>query len=311
MGPDILSLRYFLVVAEERHFTRAAVRIGIAQPALSARIRRLEADLGTQLLVRTTRTVELTPAGTALVESAPAALAAVDRAFDAARRIGAGAAGPLRIGYSLSAGAETAPMLVDALVRALPGLDVTAAPMPTPEISPAVAEGRLDVGITRAEQPGRGVRRFPLRQQRIGVQLAADHPLAANAEIDVADLAGYPVQLHERAANPVAHDQLVGLLGAGPVPRFHSPIVAFDLSQRVVRSGAAVSLAGEAALSAHPPGLTWRPLRTAAVLTTCLVLPYTLLPMHQRVRLVAKDLAAETNWLNGTAATETGSTGDS
>src|SRR5690348_12137766 len=119
MGPDTLSLRYFLVVAQERHFTRAAERIGIAQPALSARIRRLEADLGTQLLVRTTRTVELTPAGMALAESAPAALAAVDRAFDAARRVGIGAAGPLRIGYSLSAGAETAPTLIDALMRAL------------------------------------------------------------------------------------------------------------------------------------------------------------------------------------------------
>ena len=71
MAPDTVSLRYFLVLAQELNFTRAAARIGIAQPALSARMRRLEAELGTALLVRNTRSVVLTTAGAALAESAP------------------------------------------------------------------------------------------------------------------------------------------------------------------------------------------------------------------------------------------------
>ncbi|MFF5185717.1 LysR family transcriptional regulator [Streptomyces sp. NPDC000345] len=177
MAPDTVSLRYFLVLAQELNFTRAAARIGIAQPALSARIRRLETELGNALLVRDTRSVVLTTAGAALAESAPPALAALDRAWDTARRAGAGELGTLRIGYSLSAGAETAPALVDKLIRSSPGLEVGAVPMATPEISPAVADGHIDAGITRGEQPGRGVRRYLLRRARIGVQLAQHHPL--------------------------------------------------------------------------------------------------------------------------------------
>ncbi|MEV6768236.1 LysR family transcriptional regulator [Nocardia sp. NPDC051030] len=298
MAPDTVSLRYFLVLAAERNFTRAAERIGIAQPALSARIRRLESDLGTQLLIRTTRTVELTTAGVALAEAAPAALSALDRAWEIARRAGAGEAGPLRIGYSLSAGSETAPALVDGLIRRCPEFAVTAAPMPTPEISPAVAQGRIDLGITRAEQPGHGVRRFPLRQERIGVRLATDHPLANASEIGIEEMAAYRIQLHERAANPAAYDGLVALFrDCIPTPEFVTPAVSFDSSQRALRTGTMVSLAGEAAVSAYPSGLTWRPLRGAPTVTTCLVLPREPSPLHRRIRAVAKEVAAELDWL--------------
>lgn len=211
MAPDTVSLRYFLVLAQELNFTRAATRIGIAQPALSARMRRLEAELGTALLVRNTRSVVLTTAGAALAESAPPALAALDQAWDTARSAAAGELGTLRIGYSLSTGAETVPALVDRLIRGNSGLEVGAVPMATPEISPAVANGRIDAGITRGEQPGHGVRRFLLRRARVGVQLAQHHPLAEHPEIEIADAAAYPLRLPDRAANPVIHDQLSAL----------------------------------------------------------------------------------------------------
>ncbi|WP_329296835.1 LysR family transcriptional regulator [Streptomyces pseudovenezuelae] len=101
MAPDTVSLRYFLVLAQELNFTRAAARIGIAQSALSARIRRLETELGNALLVRNTRSVVLTTAGAALAESAPPALAALDRAWDTARR-GGGGGGPVSWARSAS-----------------------------------------------------------------------------------------------------------------------------------------------------------------------------------------------------------------
>ncbi|ATL32371.1 LysR family transcriptional regulator [Streptomyces formicae] len=298
MAPDTVSLRYFLVLAQELNFTRAAAHIGIAQPALSARMRRLETELGTALLVRNTRSVVLTAAGAALAESAPPALAALDRAWDTARSAAAGELGTLRIGYSLSTGAETVPALVDRLMRGAGGLEVGAVPMATPEISPAVAEGRIDAGITRGEQPGRDVRRFLLRRARIGVQLAQHHPLAEHPEIEIADAAAYPLRLPDRTANPVIHDQLSALFrDIRPHPRFHTPAVSFDMSQRDLRDGVTLAPAGEAAATAQPAGLTWRPLRGAPGLTIHLVLPREQSPLHRRIRAVAKTLSHELHWL--------------
>ncbi|GIG69296.1 LysR family transcriptional regulator [Phytomonospora endophytica] len=298
MAPDTVSLRYFLMLAQELNFTRAAARIGIAQPALSARIRRLEAELGTALVVRNTRSVALTAAGAALAEAAPPALAALDRAWDTARSAATGELGTLRIGHSLSAGAETVPALVDRLMRDNSGLQVSAVPMATPEIVPAVADGRIDAGITRGEQPGRGVRRFLLRRMRVGVQLARHHPLAEHAEIEITDAAAYPLRLPDRAANPVVHDQLTTLFrDIRPQPRFHTPAVAFDMSQTDLRDGATLAPAGEAAISTQAAGLTWRPLRGAPSLVIHLVLPGEQSPLHRRIRAVAKTLAHELDWL--------------
>jgi len=300
MAPDTVSLRYFLVLAQELNFTRAAARIGIAQPALSARIRRLETELGHALLIRDTRSVELTAAGAALADAAPPALAALDRAWDTARRAGSGELGTLRIGYSLSAGAETAPALVDKVLRGGPGLQVSAVPMATPEISAAVADGRIDAGITRGEQPGRGVRRYLLRRQRIGVQLARHHPLAEHPEIGIAAAAAYPLRLPDRAANPVIHDQLSALFrDTRPRPRFHTSPVSFDMSQRDLLDGLTLAPAGEAAVTSSPPGITWRPLHGAPGLTIHLVLPREQSALHRRVRAVAKTLAHESHWLSG------------
>lgn len=298
MAPDTVSLRYFLVLAQELNFTRAAARIGIAQPALSARMRRLEAELGTSLLIRDTRSVVLTTAGAALAESGPPALAALDRAWDITRNAGSGELGTLRIGYSLSTGAETTPALVDRLIRRSPGLEVSAIPMATPEISPAVADGRIDAGITRGEQPGRGVRRFLLRRVRAGVQLAQHHPLAEHSEIEIADAAAYPLRLPDRTANPVIHDQLSALFRHTRInPQFRTPAVSYDMSQPDLRDGLTLAPAGETALTVAPAGLTWRPLRGAPALTIHLVLPRVQSPLHRRIRSVAKTLAHELHWL--------------
>src|SRR3954453_14199444 len=134
MEPEARLLRYFLAVADELNFTRAAERLGIAQAALGAQIRQLEAQLGTQLLERTTRSVRLTEAGRVVHGQGPAALAALADVWDAARRAGRGEAGRLRVAYSPSAGYETAPALVRAVRDRHPGIEVSPEGLSMPEI---------------------------------------------------------------------------------------------------------------------------------------------------------------------------------
>src|SRR4051812_16345171 len=158
MEPEARLLRYFLAVAEELNFTRAAERLKIAQPALSAQIRRLESQLGVQLLERSTRSVKLTDAGRAVQERGPAALVALADVWEAARRAGRGELGRLRIAYSPSAGYETAPALVRAMRERYPDVELTAEVLPMPDLVQAVRDGRVEVGLARTPAPADGVR---------------------------------------------------------------------------------------------------------------------------------------------------------
>src|SRR5882757_7775546 len=119
-------LRYFLAVADELHFGRAAARLYISQPALSNQIRKLEHTLGTDLFVRSSRKVELTPAGRALLEEAPLALDGLERAAERARLAGAGVAGTVRLGYAPMAGYETLGAILTAAQSDSPNVTVLA-----------------------------------------------------------------------------------------------------------------------------------------------------------------------------------------
>ena len=121
---DLRELRYFVAVAEERHFGRAAVRLHMAQPPLSQAIKRLEADLGVRLLHRTTRQVDLTPAGADYLDRARAILAAVDDAGERARRVADGVVGRLRIGCVGSATYTLLPAFARRLREDLPDVEV-------------------------------------------------------------------------------------------------------------------------------------------------------------------------------------------
>ena len=122
---ELRHLRYFVAVAEERHFTRAAERLHMAQPPLSQQIRQLEAELGVQLLERTRRRVELTDAGSAYLQRARAILAEVDDAADEARRVAAGLQGRLIVGCVGSATYSLLPVFARTLRAELPGIDVS------------------------------------------------------------------------------------------------------------------------------------------------------------------------------------------
>ena len=144
------QLRYFVAVAETRHFGRAAERLHIAQSPLSQAIRQLESQLGAPLFERTTRRVDLTAAGEALLPEAVRILASLDAARDQVGRVAAGALGRLRVGSTGLATYRHVPAIVRALAADLPGLALTfATEMLTPELEAALADHRIDLAVLR------------------------------------------------------------------------------------------------------------------------------------------------------------------
>lgn len=186
---ELRHLRYFVAVAEECHFGRAAERLHIAQPPLSQQIKQLEAELGVTLLTRSTRKVELTPAGVGYLEHARQILAAVEHAGVEAARTAAGEVGRLAIGFTGSATYELLPTLARTLDEEFPDLQLDLrGEMLTPMQVTALREHTLDIAFLRppVRDPGLDVR--VLRKEPLIAVLPAAHPLADKTSVRLAEL---------------------------------------------------------------------------------------------------------------------------
>jgi DNA-binding transcriptional LysR family regulator len=301
--PELRRLRYFVAVATERNFTRAAERLHVAQPALSRQVRLLERELGVELLRRTTHDVTLTDAGRFLLERAPGVLGATDDLWRGVRAFAAGEQGSVVVGYGASAGYETAPRLLEAIAQRLPALEVDARVMATAAILDAVGEGTIDAGLVRCPPARDGIEARVVRRERQGVLLRRDHALAAGTSVALADLGDAPVLLHPRAANPGHYDAVLDLCrAAGVEPRVLERSAALDLAQTPVVEGRAVAIVGESSRTVLPPELTWVALSPPARLDVALVArARDRSPALERLLATAADAAGEQGWLDGDA----------
>jgi DNA-binding transcriptional LysR family regulator len=187
---DLRQLRYFVAVAEELHFSRAAVRLNLAQSALSSQVRSLEREIGGPLLVRSTRRVELTPAGEALLHDAVEILAAADGALDRARALARGEAGTLVIGSMGPApGGLLAPLLARVSAR-YPRLRVEVRALDFTEIVEAVRGRHVDVAFVYLPLEEPDLELMPLISEPRVVVLPRGHRLARRKRLRPRDLRG-------------------------------------------------------------------------------------------------------------------------
>ncbi|MFI9269549.1 LysR substrate-binding domain-containing protein [Kitasatospora sp. NPDC052896] len=204
---ELRQVRYFVAVAEELHFGRAAERLVIGQPAVSQQIRRLERELKVELFDRTPRLVRLTAAGQAFLPAARAVLAAEDSARAVAAELAAGRLGEFRLGTVTGLG-ERLDRVLDAFQQHAPGVRVELISLPIQERLAWLADGRLDAAFIRAASPdgSPGLRHHQLWRDELVAAVPTRHPLAARPAVELADLAGLPLRLTERRNHPALVD---------------------------------------------------------------------------------------------------------
>ncbi|MFD7835386.1 LysR family transcriptional regulator [Streptomyces sp. NPDC059761] len=212
---ELRQLRYFVTVAEELHFGRAADRLHIVQSAVSQQVQRLERELGADLFDRSPRHVRLTGAGERLLPEARAVLAAAERARAAVREQTG-----LRLGTSTGLGEHLDRLLGD-LAALAPDTSVQLVSAPAHDRLEQVADGRLDAAFVRSLEPAPGVRILPLWKDPLVAALPAAHPLARETELAISDLAGLRLCITARRNNPALVDLVVGAChsaGFEPLP---------------------------------------------------------------------------------------------
>ncbi len=220
MSTTLQRLRYFVAVAEELSFTRAASRLYVSQPSLSAQVRALERDVGAELLRRSTRRVELTAAGEALHEDALRLLAGLDAAMARARRAADTAASTLRVAYTASVGYQALPLILDELEARAPELVVSANRAWSTRVIDSVRLGDADMGLVREFTPAAGLTGELIRLEPMAVFASARHHLAGRDEVRFADLAGETFVVVPQLLAPGFHDLVIELCRrAGYEPR--------------------------------------------------------------------------------------------
>lgn len=213
------QLRYFLVLADELHFGRAAERLAISQPPLSWNIRQLEESVGARLFVRSSRGVRLTPAGRALVPAAQVLLAQADEAARLARDVERGVQGVLRIGVVSSMLYRGLPQLLRALAQRLPRVQVRTSEMNSGDQIVALAHGRIDVGFVHTMQLPPTLERLTYSTEPFVACVPATHTLAPSPTLTPFDLRNETFVMFARDASPDYYERVLTLCtGAGFYP---------------------------------------------------------------------------------------------
>ncbi len=234
----------------------------MAQPPLSQQIRQLEAELGVTLLTRTTRRVDLTPAGAAYLDHAREILAAVDEAADVASRIAAGRTGRLMVGCVGSATYSLLPALAKALRKELPGVDFDfRGEMLSQEQAAALHDRSLDLGLLRPLPDVAGLTVAEVRRERLLVAVPQDHRYAARRRLRIAELDGEGLIIHVGRGRSAMHSVVHDLFATADLePHVVHEVAETSTLVTFVAAGIGVAVVPEPTSALNVPGVVYVPL---------------------------------------------------
>lgn len=256
----LTQLRYFLAVAQELHFGRAAERANIEQSPLSRQIKQLEEELGVALFLRVKHRVELTEAGRALVPEAQAILEATERARRSVQQAQEGMMGRLTIGYTHLAIYTLLPRILAEYRRRYPRVELVLRDnILTPEQIELLSENRIDLGVVRPPVRSSGIGLLTLLQESLVIALANDHPLAACKSITIKKLADEPFVCFERTLNS-ALQTLILRAGqdSGFQPRIAQEVGDIPTMLALVAAGMGIALVPSSARHIRYRGVVFR-----------------------------------------------------
>ncbi|WP_321804731.1 LysR substrate-binding domain-containing protein [Burkholderia sp. BCC1993] len=276
--PDLRQWRYFVTVADERHFGRAAERLSMTQPPLSQAIRALEDALGVALFARTKRSVALTAVGAALLPDVRRLLASADALPPLARRLARGEAGSLSLAFVSTADYGLLPSLLRAFGARYPQVRLQLAEATSDVQIDELVAGRIDAGLVIPPVPPRhavGLSYLPVVREPLVVAMpaAAAHGVSEDEPVHLADLAALPLVIFPRRLAPGFYDIITGCYGAaGETPRIGQEAIQMQTIVSLVSAGMGVALVPQSLRNLRRTGVVYRPLAgDAPVVETGLV----------------------------------------
>ena len=262
---ELRHLRYFVAVAEELHFGRAAARLFIAQPPLSQQIQQLERELGVMLFQRTSRRVQLTPAGESFLTGVRQTLDALDAAVHSTRRAARGETGWLGIGFAASATYDLLPAVLHDFRERYPDVALSLMELNAVEQSAALRDRSIHVGFARPHADEADVVVEAVLREPFLVALPDAHPLAGRSELSLAMLAEEPfVSFPEKPLPSYAQIVRAVCEGVGFAPRVVQEVREMQTAISLVAAGLGIALLPASVHHLHRDGVVYRPLPDSA-----------------------------------------------
>jgi DNA-binding transcriptional LysR family regulator len=262
---ELRHLRYFVAVAEELHFTRAAERLNMAQPPLSQQIHQLEIELGVQLFQRTKRQVKLTAAGKNFLKNVYKILIDLDKTCDSAQRAQKGEIGNIVVGFTGTATYDILPKLLQPYRSEFPFVDISVLQLSTTDQIQSLLNGEINIGILCAPIKNSQLNFEVIHQEPFIIAMPRNHPLASKSgPIEVQEFSKELFIMIPRNSGQIYYDTIINIChNAGFSPNITQEVHELHTSISLVAAGMGVALVPDSIQNLRVRGITYRQLKNS------------------------------------------------